>query len=306
VSTLKCIGILAHPHRPQTAPVAEQVATSLQQHGIETWVHNSWDEADVIDDVRCADMLVAIGGDGAMLKAARVSAPYEVPVLGINMGRLGFLTEIAQPDEWETYLARIFEDDYWIEERMMLRVEIRRDDKTLHYREALNDVLISGNGVGHMVQLDLFINKSWATTYHADSLIVSTPTGSTAYALAVGGPILPPDLHNILIIPSAPHLSMERPIVLSEGSEVEVHALLDNRYEIVVVADGLALGQMQLDDTIHITASENRARFVRLKGRNYFYRSLLERLEPRVKRNTYQTEAEIPPVQEKENDNTAE
>jgi len=281
---LRCIGVLAHPRRPQTAPVAQTIADALRGRGLTTWVHTQWDDADVIGDARCADMVVAIGGDGAMLRAARVCAPLGVAVLGVNMGRLGFLTEVAEIDHLDAALERLMADDYWVEKRMMVTVSVRRQQRTLLSAEALNDVVISAHAVGSMIQMDTYIDGNWTTTYNSDALIIATPTGSTAYALAAGGPILPPDLKNILIVPAAPHLSMDRSIVLSEGSRVTLRANEENRNPIVLFADGNSLGSIEPDDTITIQASRHSARFVRMRPRNYFYRSLLDRLEPRVTR----------------------
>jgi NAD+ kinase len=248
-------------------------------------MYEAWEKNDVIDDVQAADMVIAIGGDGAMLKAARVCAPYEVPVLGVNMGRLGFLTEISSPDDPESSLQRVLRGDYWIEKRMMITAHIARNGDVIATGDALNDVVISGNGSGSMIQLDTYIDGDWATTYNADALIVSTPTGSTAYALAVGGPILPPDLLNILLVPTAPHLSMDRPIVLSEGARVAVRPSNDNRNDIQIACDGMHLAQLNDDDILHVRACDYSSYFIRMRERNYFYRSLLDRLEPRINRS---------------------
>jgi NAD+ kinase len=279
---LKCIGVLAHPRRPQTAPVAAKIASALRERGLTTWLHTQWDEHDVLEDARCADMVVAIGGDGAMLKAARVCAPYGVPVLGVNMGRLGFLTEVRELDDWHTTLERLVAGDYWVEDRMMVTVRVQQGGRVRLHADALNDVVISASVIGSMIQLDTYIDGHWATTYNSDALIIATPTGSTAYALAAGGPILPPDLKNILIVPTAPHLSMDRPIVLSEGSRVGVRANEDNRNPVLLHADGVSLGSIAEDDIVLIQSSQHQSRFVRLRQKNYFYRSLLDRLEPRV------------------------
>lgn len=282
MTNLKHIGVLAHPQRPPTAPVAQQIAASLKAHGIATWVYTTWDESDVREAVSATDAVIAIGGDGAMLRAARACAPYAVPVLGVNMGRLGFLTEIASPDHWETTLARLLTNDYWIEKRMMITSTVTRGEETIATGNALNDVVISGQYFGQMLQLDVYIDDHWATTYNADAIIIATPTGSTAYALSAGGPILPPDLANILVVPVAPHLSMDRPIVLSEGSRVDVYPAPNNRHNLILTVDGHRITEPQDDDVIRIRACEYSAWFVRLRERNYFYRSLLDRLEPRI------------------------
>ncbi len=282
MTALQQVGVLAHPLRPQTAPVAARIAESLRVRGIGVWMAAEWNEHEVQGRVAQCDLVIAIGGDGAMLRAARVSAPHAVPVLGVNMGHLGFLAEIRTPEAWEQdYLPRLLAQDYWIEQRMMLRAVLLRDGSVQCSGEALNDVVVSG-GVTRMTRLACYIDGDWATTYHADSLIISTATGSTAYALAVGGPILPPELRNILLVPSAPHLSMSRSIVLAEGATVDV--IPEGRSEILVLVDGISLCSVLPGDQVRVQASEHITRFVRMRSRNYFYRSLLDRLEPRISR----------------------
>lgn len=283
---IKQICVLAHPFRPDTHPVAERIAQTLQAKGIRQWVFTEWDDAAVSNVVEQVDMAIAIGGDGAMLKAARVCAKFNVPVLGINMGWLGFLTEVDSPSDWDKTLEILLAGDYWIEERMMLNATVV-DNKTDANEsfDALNDVVISGDVFGRMIQLNAFIDKDWATTYNSDALIISTPTGSTAYALAVGGPILPPELRNILMVPVAPHLSMERPIVLSEGALVDIQPTEENRNKIVLTVDGRVAAELEDNQHICVKSAEHVSRFVRIRTRNYFYRSLLDRMEPRVNRH---------------------
>jgi NAD+ kinase len=262
LAKLKRIGILGHPLRPQTAPVAENIAATLEGCGVDTWLNTAWTESDVQDYVQTSDMVIAIGGDGAMLRAARVCAPFDVPVLGVNMGQLGFLTEIDSPDTWKTYLNAVLGGQYWIETRMMVRALVLRGDEVIASEDALNDVVISRGVITRIIRLEMYIDQDWATTYNADALIIATPTGSTAYALASGGPILPPELRNILVVPVAPHLS--------------IHT------EIVLTVDGRLMGDLHVGDRVRVQASEHVSRFVRMRERQYFYRSLLDRLEPRV------------------------
>jgi NAD+ kinase len=286
LTDIKNIGILAHPTRPDTHPVAERIAESLTQRNIQQWVYTQWDEASVQIDVAQANMVIAIGGDGAMLKAARVCAKHNVPVLGINMGWLGFLTEVNRPKELAPALSGVLAGDYWVEERMMLNATVIEDRKNeIASFTALNDAVVSGNVFGRMIQISAYIDKHWATTYNSDGLIIATPTGSTAYALATGGPILPPELRNILMVPVAPHLSMERPIVLSEGAVVDIQPTAENRHQIILTVDGKVSAELQENQHICIKAAEHVSRFVRLRDRNYFYRSLLDRMEPRVNRH---------------------
>ena len=278
--------MLAHPSRPDTHPVAQEIANMLCNRGIEHWVYTVWDESRVSDDVAAADVVMAIGGDGAMLRAGRVCAEQGVPVLGVNMGWLGFLTEIQQPDDCESGLDALLAGNYWIEQRMLLQASLMEDrSRIIGCYRALNDVVISGNVFGRMVQIAAYIDKHWATTYNADALILSTPTGSTAYALATGGPILPPELRNILMVPMAPHLSMDRPIVLARGAVVDIEPTRENRHVVVLTIDGKVEAELGANQHVRITSAEPVSQFVRLRERNYFYRSLLDRLEPRINRH---------------------
>ena len=286
MTDIKRIGILAHPSRPDTHPVATDIAKTLHRRGIQTWVYTVWDEATVAADAARADIVMAIGGDGAMLRAGRVCAEHQVPVLGINMGWLGFLTEIKQPGDWQIGLEKLLCGDYWIENRMMLQAALMQDrHETLGCYHALNDVVISGSVFGRMIQINAYIDKHWATTYNADALILSTPTGSTAYALATGGPILPPELRNILMVPMAPHLSMDRSIVLAKGAVVDIEPIAENRHPVVLTVDGKVMAELGDSQHICIKSAQPVSRFVRLGERNYFYRSLLNRLEPRIDRH---------------------
>jgi NAD+ kinase len=276
------MGVLAHPARPQTAPVADEIAASLRARGLDVWRELHWDEDSVRDDIPGTDMIVAIGGDGAMLRAARACAPYGVPILGVNMGHLGFLTEITRPEEWSRHVEAILDGGYWIEQRMMIAVVARRDGTVIAESDALNDVVISRGTVAHVIRLDAYIDGEWTTSYSADALIIATATGSTAYALASGGPILPPELRNILVVPVAPHLSLDRPIVLPEGATVDVIVSPDIQAETMLSADGTTLGELTSGDRVCVQASDHVSQFVRLREKRYFYRSLLDRLEPRT------------------------
>lgn len=295
MTNLQRIGVLAHPNRPSTIPFAETVVSSLESSGYDAWLLTAWEADDARPLVKDSHIVVAIGGDGAMLRAARVCSPYGVPILGINAGYLGFLTE-ASPDDWPRVLERLAASDYWVEERMMLELEVWRDNLCIATADALNDVVISRGAIARSVWLETYIDDNWTTTYNADGLIIATPTGSTAYALAVGGPILPPELHNILIVPVAPHLSMERPLVLSEGVSIKVRVVpRPNDGEVTITVDGEFIKNMMgAGDFAVIRASDNFSRFVRLREQGYFYRSLLDRLEPRLAIQ-YHDESPMPP-----------
>lgn len=274
-------GVLAHPTKRNSAPAAAHIAASLQQRGCSVWVADDWTPDSVPPKLTQTDLVIAIGGDGAMLRAARLCADFAVPVLGVNMGYLGFLTEIASIENWEERLEQVLAGEYWIEQRMMLHARVVRGQRTIAVSDALNDVVVSRGTVTRMIRLDAYIDGDWTTTYNADALIIATATGSTAYALASGGPILPPEQRSILIVPVAPHLSLDRPIVLPEGAQVEIVVSHEAQAETVLSADGLPGTYLLSGDRVLVQASELVSRFARLRERNYFYRSLLDRLEPR-------------------------
>jgi NAD+ kinase len=271
---MKRIGLLHHPKLPATQPLAEQMARETEAHGLTVWLGSTWDQRAVAAEIADLDLLVTLGGDGSILRAARMACGHGVPVLGVKMGRLGFLAEL-EPEDWGKALPRLLSGNYWLEERMMLYAEYHRGEDCRQY-EALNDVVVSRGSLARIVRLETYIDGSYLTTYAADGLIVSTATGSTAYALAAGGPILPPELQNFLFIPIAPHLSMNRAIVLGQRDKVEIRVHTD--HQAILTVDGQFEYELQDGDLVTVQASPRASRFVRMQDRTYFYRTLMDRL----------------------------
>ncbi len=274
---MKTIGILYNPRITQARPLAEKIAAWIEQGGRRAAVCAVEDGPTTLHWQE-TDLVVTLGGDGSILRAARTASPYQTPILGVNMGRVGFLTE-ADPGTWRQVLARALAGDYWIEERMMLRATASRADQTLAQAEALNDVVVGRGARARVVHLCAEVDGGRLATYVADGLIVATPTGSTAYTLAAGGPVLPPQLRNILLTPVAPHLSMARPIVLSEGVTVRIR-VVGNRPAVLTV-DGEIQAELTSGDEIVVQTSPQAARFARVQERTYFYKTLVARLAPR-------------------------
>jgi NAD+ kinase len=272
------VGILAHPRRPESQAVMEEVARMVEARGLSAWT----DTSGLIqpDSLKVSDFVVVIGGDGAILRAARLCAPFQVPVFGLNIGYLGFLTE-AQPPQWEESLDRILAGHYWIESRLMITGSVWKNGECILHEDALNDVVVGRGAIANATRLDAYIDDEWATSYNADGVIIATATGSTAYALAAGGPILPPELDNILLVPVAPHFSMERPVILAQGATVKIVVSPQNEWDTVVTIDGQTVVELNGGDSVEVRASEKRSHFIRLQGRNYFFRSLMDRMEPR-------------------------
>jgi NAD+ kinase len=273
---VKRIGLLHHPKLPATQPLAEAMAREVESYGLSAWLCSTWDTEAVLAEIPNLDLTVTLGGDGSILRAARMACAHRVPILGVNMGRLGFLAEL-EPEEWSDALPRIIEGDYWLEERMMLYAEYRRGQECRGQYEALNDVVVSRGSLARIVRLVTHIDGSYLTTYAADGLIVSTATGSTAYALAAGGPILPPELENFLLIPIAPHLSMNRAIVLGSMDQVQIEIQTD--HQAILTVDGQFEYELQDGDWVTVRASPHVGRFIRFQDRAYFYRTLMKRLK---------------------------
>lgn len=277
------IGILHHPHKPASLALANEIDQFLRERNhTNIWHESAWEAENNLERLQSVDMVITLGGDGTLLRAARMGAEHGVPMLGVKMGRLGFLAEVM-PDDWQTPLGRVLDDDYWIEERLMVRARVerpRKDDPStfdvICEYDALNDVVLSRGDLARVVRIEVELDGSYLTRYTCDGLIVSTATGSTGYALAVDGPILPPELRNILVIPIAPHLSMGRAVVLSEGTEVRMQAASDHGAMLTV--DGQFMVEVENDDHVVVVGSPHLARFIRLRDRGYFYKTLMEKL----------------------------
>jgi NAD+ kinase len=271
-TAIKRVVVLSHPKVPQAQEEAARIAASLTERGVQASHGLIYDENlnRQIQDHRF-DLMVALGGDGTLLRAGHLAGPYDLPILGINLGRFGFLAEI-HGNHWHKILPRLLEGDYRLERRMTLCIEHIRDEKRLGSWDVLNEVVVTRGQYIRPIHLVTEVDGRHLTTYVADALIASTPTGSTAYALAAGGPILPPELRNILLVPVAPHLSLERAIVLAEGSWVGIEVRTD--HEAVFSVDGQAAIPMNDGDRVTARAGKHIVKFIRFQDPGYFYRNL--------------------------------
>ncbi len=272
---MKTIGILHQPRIPSSEPLSHEVAAWLEARGVSTWVASTWDESGINGAVPELSLLIVLGGDGSTLRAARFTMPHSIPIFGINLGRVGFLSE-AQPDEWQAKLTRVLAGDYWIERRLTIHAELLRDGQLIDSFSALNEVVIGRGQQARVIRLHLRVDGDLVTTYTADALIVATPTGSTAYAMAAGGPLLPPQLQNFVVVPVAAHLSLERALVLHEEAEISIRVDMD--HEANLTADGQQGVSVQNGDRILIQRNKHHALFARVDTSGYFYRRLMRRL----------------------------
>ena len=218
------------------------------------------------------DLVIALGGDGTMLRAGHFCAPLGIPLLGINQGHFGFLIELEE-DEWRGVLPRLATGNFRYEERMLIHVELWRDGKKRREWEALNEALVGRGSQARPVHVAAIVDERPLTTYVADGLIIASATGSTAYALASGGPVLPPQMRNMVMVPVAAHLSMDRAIVLDEGSTIRVE--LKKGEDAVLSVDGQQSVEVKLGDWVDLRASEYSLKFLRFQEPGYFYQRLL-------------------------------
>jgi NAD+ kinase len=275
---VKKIGIAYNAQIPESKPLSRSISNFLESNGAEVMVCCPIQEKTLRNRIaeNGFDALIVIGGDGTMLRASHLCAAAEIPIVGINLGMFGFLMEV-QPDEWEDFLPRLLRGDYRVEKRMLMQAEHMRKDKVLNSSLVVNEVVVCRGQHVRPVRLEAEVDGSHMASYVADGLIASTPTGSTAYALAAGGAILPPDLRNIIIVPVAPHLSPDQSIILSEGAVVSIR--VNTTHQAVFSVDGHLPVLMEDGDCVQVRSSDLNARYIRFRGPGYFYRTLNRYLE---------------------------
>ena len=214
-----------------------------------------------------ADVLVVLGGDGTMLRAARLVAGREIPILGINLGGLGFLTAVTVR-EARAMLEKVISGEFTIEQRMMLCVELRRGSEVVSRELVLNEAVVKGLSV-HLIRLETSINREYVTTYRADGLIVATPTGSTAYSLSASGPILYPTIHSIIVAPICPFNLMNRPVVIPDWMSVEI-SVCPGQDRIALVLDGARDMPLACSDVVTIRRARESIYLIKYEGKSYF------------------------------------
>ena len=266
---VKRIGILYHPLREKARNLAEKLADILSSQGVSAWRCSAWDEDKAKPKVAGTDLIISIGGDGTILHSARIVTPSAVPILGINLGRLGFITEL-DGDEVLSSLPDLLKGKGWIEERAMLEAQV--EDKTFH---ALNDVVLHSVAV-HLVNIKTEVDGTAITTYRADGVIVATATGSTSYSLASGGPILHPQSKEIVIQPISCHLGLSHALVLPPQSIVDLKVAHGEK--IILSIDGQAELPLSDGQNVRVKLSPDTARFLRIHDPTYFYSSLWQKL----------------------------
>jgi NAD+ kinase len=277
---MNTIGVLARPDLAEAGPVVRQLGEWLCARGVRVYT----DEATAAlaggqahpgctivsgrEAAAQADALVVFGGDGTLLAASRL-LERPIPVLGVNFGSLGFLTEVALAELYPT-LAGVLEGRYEHEERRLLRAIVQRRGHPDVSADVLNDVVITKAGPSRIIELDVTIDGLFVSSFRADGLIVSSPTGSTAYCLAAGGPILYPTLPAFVVTPICPHMLANRPLVVGDSSRVELKLRDARHVEVYAALDGQETFAFADGDSVIVTGSQRRLRLVKAPGRDYY------------------------------------
>ncbi len=248
-----------------------------KKKGINYFILPSQEEKEVTikDDIKSCDLCISFGGDGTLLFASRVFSPYNIPIIGINLGGLGFITELKESEMLESIEA--FENGiYKIEERMMIDVSILRDRFRQYRSTGLNDLVISSGGISRLINIQAYAGKNYIGDYRADGVIVSTPTGSTAYSLSAGGPILEPTMKAFVISPICPHTLGTRPLVIPSENVVKLKVVSRDR-EVTATIDGQIAIDLEWNDEVIVRKSKIVTRLVTL-GKRSFYDIVREKL----------------------------
>ena len=271
----KSIGILTKPKFPEVKRTLHDVVSWLRARNIDVVLDTT--SAMLLGEqggyqksqlANTADVLLVMGGDGTMLNAARLAGERSIPILGVNMGGLGFLTEVRLENLYPS-LERVFANDFVLDERLMLRTHIRRHEETVEQGEVLNDIVISKGTLARMIELKIAIQGRFVTNLRGDGLIVSSPTGSTAYSLSAGGPIIDPAVQSLILTPICPHTLTHRPLIVPGNAEIEV-TLTSKDDGAMATLDGQVGVAMTQGDTVVIQTSAHRSRLIRFPESNYY------------------------------------
>jgi len=278
---MKRIGIIAKQNKPEAVAITGRLVEWLQPKGVEVYIEEGIEKslrpnlrAPFLNSVKreeipsCAEMIIVLGGDGTLLSVARLVGSHEVPILGVNLGGLGFLTEITL-EELYRVLERVIQGDFVTDERVVFHAAVIRRGERLAEFIVLNDAVINKGALARIIDLETTINGEYLTTFKSDGLIISTPTGSTAYNLSAGGPIVYPSLHCIIITPICPHTLTNRPIVIPD--DVEVRAILKSKQqEVILTLDGQQGFVLEFGDVVEVKKAEGKILLIKSPYRHYF------------------------------------
>lgn len=270
------IGIIYNPTSDRTFHASLKLAHWLEDQGMLAWVGTSQSGRDEPELIGNCDLLVALGGDGTVLRTARLAIPHDIPILGVAMGHLSFMAEVSL-DELPDSLLALRDGQGWFDDRALVEARVRRGSTELMHDLALNEMLLARTDMSRVVKVEVTVDGMPLTTYHADGVILASATGSTAYALAAGGPLLDPRSDALLLVPVAAHLTRVPTLVLPADARVTWR--LASYYPAALSVDGQHFVAMEQGDEVELWRSNSRCRFARIHPRTHFYQTLTSRLQ---------------------------
>lgn len=273
--TIKRIGILYHPMIEAARKLAGELEKFLAPKVVSVWLCSAWESEQARARLNSTDLIVTSGGDGTILRAVQVALPTHTPIIGINLGKLGFMTELNACEAPEKLLA-LLDGQGWIDERAILEIELTSKDKTKQIFHALNDAVVARGAIARLINVETSIDGKPLTNYRADGVIVSTATGSTGYSLAAGGPILHPSSKEILLVPITVHLGLAYKMVLPPDTVVGLR--VDTKHEATLSVDGHINLPLASGSVISVRRSPHITRFLRIHPEDSFYSSLEQKL----------------------------
>ena len=278
MSPARRIGFAFNPTKDDAVELAARATASCAERGIATWAIPAGDTADLVEALPGVDVVVVLGGDGTFLRAARAVAEVSVPIVGVNLGKVGFLSKV-EANELEDLLDKVASGRYRLEDRLALRGEIhgREGGAPRHAFIALNDVVVARGSLARVVHLDVEIGPSHLAAFIADGLIVASPTGSTGYSFSAGGPILDPLSRNLIVTPIAAYLSALGSVVVSPEQVVRCRVL--QAHEALVAIDGREDFALQIGDAVTVAAFERPIRFLEPEGAIPFWDLLRQKAQ---------------------------
>ncbi|GAX90922.1 NAD(+)/NADH kinase [Effusibacillus lacus] len=273
---MRRIGIAVNQNKPSALDVTKQLVSLLEAKDakvlVDSKVADQIGRSDLALDVDKfpdqVDLVFVLGGDGTLLGVARQLAVYDLPILGINLGHLGFLSE-AEPEDLPSAVDRVLRGDYHLEKRMMIDASIIRNGQTIHRNIALNDIGIAKGSFGRMVTLSVYVDDMYVDKYSGDGLIISTPTGSTAYSLSCGGPIVSPHINVMVVTPICPHTLTSRPFIVQKDQVIRVEVSATHN-DIGITIDGQVGYKGEVNDTIIVRKSPHYTTLIKWQERGFF------------------------------------
>jgi NAD+ kinase len=280
---IRTVGIVVRPETKGIARQARKLATWLEKHRVKVLAHRDWvgrghhrETVDRRTMMRQADLVVVLGGDGSLLGVARLSGKKPVPVLGINHGEFGFLTVSDRGNLYAT-MEKVLAGAYYVEQRSLLDVSVRRGGRVAERSQALNDAVVTRSTFSRLLALETSVDGEYLTTYMGDGLVIATPTGSTAYSLSAGGPVVDPAMNAIVLTPISAHSLTSRPFVLPDRSVVAV-AIGTDTDDAVVTLDGQERFRLEAGDVVEATRSRHRAAVIGIDASEGFFGALRRKI----------------------------